>query len=63
MSGNTSSEYKYELDEGDGYTLIAAPPSGLYYLISVASGAVNVLSCREGAASTGATTVSMSLCI
>lgn len=63
VSANTSSEYKYELDEGDGYTLLTSPPAGSYYLISVASGAVNVLSCREGAASTGATTVSMSLCM
>ncbi len=63
VSGNTSSEYKYELDEGEGYTLLTAPVSGSYYLISVASGAVNVLSCREGAASTAASTVSMSNCI
>ncbi|WP_415889020.1 prepilin-type N-terminal cleavage/methylation domain-containing protein [Neptuniibacter sp. SY11_33] len=63
VSNSSSVEYEFERDEGDGYTLLTSPPAGSYYLISVASGAVNVLSCREGAASTGATTVSMSLCI
>lgn len=63
VSDNTSAEYKFELDEGDGFTLLTAPSSGSYFLISVASGAVDVLSCREGSASTAASSVSMSLCM
>lgn len=63
VSASTSADYKFEQDEGDGYTLLTAPPTGSFYLISVASGAVNLLSCREGAASTSAPSVSMSNCM
>lgn len=63
VSDSTSAEFKFESDEGDGFTLLTAPSSGSYYLISVVSGAVSVLSCREGSASTAASQVSMSSCI
>ena len=62
-SASGATEAVFEQDEGDGFTLVSAPSSGNYYLISVASGAVNILSCREGSASTAADSVSMSRCM
>lgn len=63
MSSASSAEAKFEADEGDGYTLLTAPPNTNYHLISVASGGVNVLSCRKGAASVSAALASMSNCM
>ena len=63
VSDSSSAEYPFEADEGDGFVLLNEPSSTGYFLISVTSGAVNVLSCREGSATTSAAQVSMSNCI
>ncbi len=62
-SSVSSQEYKFEVDEGSGYTLLTAPSNTHYYLLSVASGAgVSILSCRTGLTPSAAS-VAMSNCM
>lgn len=63
ISSDKSEEFKFEADEGLGHTLLTAPSSSNFFLISVASGGVNLLSCRQGSASTAANQVSISNCL
>lgn len=64
VSAPNTQEYVFEADEGENFALLTAPSSTNYFLISTASGAsLNILSCREGAASTSAPSVSLSNCL